>query len=157
MRPGRSRLQMRVPFRGNHDRTVAQDNPAQLGASDRFAFDALTPYQRAWLGAQPTIASPMPSILACHGTPTHDETYLIEEVHGASLKRSNVEGIAHRLGDVGSKNIVLCAHSHRPDLVHMQNGVLVINPGSVGCPAYDDRSDCWPAASSGLLCRALRE
>jgi predicted phosphodiesterase len=130
-----------VTVRGNHDRAVAQGLSDAMIASDRFAFDALAPDQRAWLGALPTTAFPMPSVLACHATPTHDETYLIEEIQDARLVRGGVDGIARRLGQVGSVQVVLCGHSHRPDLVQLPSGVLVLNPGSVGCPAYNAPSD----------------
>lgn len=133
-----------VAVRGNHDRIVAEGPPGAMVASDRFAFDALAPYQRAWLGALPATASAARGVLACHATPAHDETYLIEEVRDGRLVRGSAAAIAGRLGDVGPNRVVLCGHSHRPDLVRLPGGVLVLNPGSVGCPAYDDPSG--PAA-----------
>ena len=42
-----------------------------------------------------------------------------------------------RLGDVHAR-VVLCGHSHQQHLIQLPNGPLVLNPGSVGCPAYDD-------------------
>ncbi len=49
-----------VTVRGNHDRAVAGERPDAMIASDRFAYDALTEGQRAWLGALPMTASPAP-------------------------------------------------------------------------------------------------
>ena len=69
-----------VIVRGNHDRVVAEASPGAMIASDRFAFDALAPDQREWLGALPIRASPTHGVMACHATPSHDETYLIEEI-----------------------------------------------------------------------------
>ncbi len=51
-----------------------------------------------------------------------------------------MQGITDRLGHVGSARVVLCGHSHRPELIRLPDGVLLLNPGSVGCPAYDDPS-----------------
>ena len=51
-----------------------------------------------------------------------------------------MQGIADRLGHVGSARVVLCGHSHKPELIRLPDGVLLLNPGSVGCPAYDDPS-----------------
>jgi diadenosine tetraphosphatase ApaH/serine/threonine PP2A family protein phosphatase len=34
--------------------------------------------------------------------------------------------------------IVLCGHSHRPELIRIPDGPVIFNPGSVGAPAYDD-------------------
>src|SRR5262249_29158121 len=33
---------------------------------------------------------------------------------------------------------VLCGHSHQQHLIQFPDGPLVLNPGSVGCPSYDD-------------------
>lgn len=30
-----------------------------------------------------------------------------------------------------------CGHSHRPELLTLLTGVAIINPGSVGCQAYE--------------------
>lgn len=129
-----------VTVRGNHDRAVAECSPEAMGPSDHFAYQSLPPIERAWLGALPIAASPAPGVLACHATPSHDETYLVEEVRDGQLVRSDVEAIMRRLGPVDGSRIVLCGHSHRPDLVRLPNGVLILNPGSIGCPAYDDPS-----------------
>jgi diadenosine tetraphosphatase ApaH/serine/threonine PP2A family protein phosphatase len=34
--------------------------------------------------------------------------------------------------------VVLCGHSHIPRILQLPAGPLVINPGSVGLPAYSD-------------------
>ena len=33
---------------------------------------------------------------------------------------------------------MLCGHTHEPRVVRMSGGRMVVNPGSVGCPAYLD-------------------
>lgn len=33
--------------------------------------------------------------------------------------------------------MVLCAHTHVPRVVSLPNGRLIVNPGSVGLPAYE--------------------
>ena len=53
------------------------------------------------------------------------------------LVRASMEKIVRRLGPVAEK-LVLLGHSHRPDLVRLPGGTIVMNPGSVGCPAYFD-------------------
>jgi hypothetical protein len=42
-----------------------------------------------------------------------------------------------RLGDVQAR-VVLCGHSHQQHLIQLPDGPLILNPGSVGCPSYDD-------------------
>ena len=47
--------------------------------------------------------------------------------------------VAERLGPTEA-TLLLCAHSHLAGMLLLQDGRLVLNPGSVGCPAYADNS-----------------
>lgn len=47
------------------------------------------------------------------------------------------ETVAERLGGTRAA-LVLCGHSHQPGLRRLPDGRIVLNPGSVGCPAYAD-------------------
>ena len=76
-------------------------------------------------------------VFACHGTPNDDNQYLVEEVSDGRLVRARLATIQKRLGDVRAR-AVLCGHSHQQHLVQLPDGLLVLNPGSVGCPSYDD-------------------
>ena len=42
-----------------------------------------------------------------------------------------------RLGEV-SAPVICCGHTHTPRVVRLPTGQLIVNPGSVGCPAYLD-------------------
>ena len=124
-------------IRGNHDRWVSGPDPASMGPSDRYAPSNLDADHRHWLGALPTSADAGNGILACHGTPTNDNQYLIEEVSEHHLVRAHPSTIRERLGDVQAR-VVLCGHSHQQHLIQLPDGPLILNPGSVGCPSYDD-------------------
>jgi predicted phosphodiesterase len=123
--------------RGNHDRIVGQDEPGDLGPSDRFAFDRLSPEERRWLGALPTTLEIEPGLVLFHATPHDDLSYLLEEVIGERLVLASPAEISSRLKSFEGR-IALCGHSHQPRIVRLPSGMLVINPGSVGCPAYED-------------------
>jgi diadenosine tetraphosphatase ApaH/serine/threonine PP2A family protein phosphatase len=56
--------------------------------------------------------------------------------------------IVRRLGEMEEK-LVFLGHSHRPDIVRLPSGTIVMNPGSVGCPAYFDPSGQAHASESG--------
>lgn len=128
-----------VTVRGNHDRCVGMASFVPVtGRSDRYACEQLIPSQQAWLLALPPSAEAAPGVVAFHGTPARDDAYLIEAVRCGALVRDGTEAIAHRLGDAGPCRVALCGHSHRADAALLPSGVLVVNPGSVGCPAYDD-------------------
>ena len=124
-------------IRGNHDRWVSGPDPASMGPSDRYAHSNLGADHRHWLGALPTSAEVGNGIFACHGTPTDDNQYLIEEVSERHLVRAHPSTIRERLGDVQAR-VVLCGHSHQQHLIQLPDGPLILNPGSVGCPSYDD-------------------
>jgi len=46
--------------------------------------------------------------------------------------------IVRDLGDAARWPVILCGHTHVPRLIQLKNGPLILNPGSVGLPAYDD-------------------
>jgi predicted phosphodiesterase len=126
-----------LTVRGNHDRAVGSFEPELMGLSDRFAHDSLDSAALARLAELPATLEVAPGVLACHGTPDDDATYLLDEVEAGRLVQARRETIERRLGRVEA-GLVLCAHSHRPDLVQLPSGVVIVNPGSVGCPAFDD-------------------
>lgn len=44
--------------------------------------------------------------------------------------------ILARLGDIDAK-VILCGHTHVARIVTTSDGRLIVNPGSVGLPAYE--------------------
>ena len=137
--------------RGNHDRWVATEDPEKMYFSDRFALDALPADAVAWLGSLPTLLEldlvGLP-IRAFHATPADDNRYLMEDAHGGRLIQAAAGSIRHRLGDVGAARLMLCGHSHLARLVELEApATTILNPGSVGCPAYSDPTPPEPHVS----------
>lgn len=120
--------------RGNHDRWIAE---GRTGGSDAFARARLTPAQLDWLGALPPALEPAPGVLAFHAQPADDNAYLLEEVVDGRLLPAAAGTVAARLGETQA-GLILCAHSHLPGLLRLADGRVILNPGSVGCPAYAD-------------------
>ena len=108
-----------------------------MGPSDRHAYRQLNQDHRSWLATLPALAQAEHGILACHGTPTNDHQYLVEEALEGRLVRAKPTTIQDRLGNVLAR-LVLCGHSHQQHLIQLPDGPLILNPGSVGCPSYDD-------------------
>ena len=119
---------------GNCDRQIVQQAPAEHGASDRFAFERLSGAQRAWMSERPATARVRDEILAFHGTPTDDASYLLESVVDGGLRVARSAEIEQRL-TVAHAALMLCGHSHIPRVVR-HGDTLIVNPGSVGLPAY---------------------
>jgi diadenosine tetraphosphatase ApaH/serine/threonine PP2A family protein phosphatase len=80
-----------------------------------------------------------------------------EQGAGPGVRAATLDEVAERLGNATTHPVVLCGHTHVPRL--MQCGeVLIVNPGSVGLPAYDDShpyphviENCAPHARYALL------
>ncbi len=75
-------------------------------------------------------------IYFCHASPHKDDAYLIEKLTEANVGVRKNERIDTTLRNI-DEQIVVCGHSHQPRVVKTTNR-LIINPGSVGLPAYDD-------------------
>jgi diadenosine tetraphosphatase ApaH/serine/threonine PP2A family protein phosphatase len=115
-------LPLLAGIRGNQDRRV----------------DGLDPPQIAWPSNLPATATTVGGeVFLCHGTPASDTTYLLEDVtSGLPVVRTERE-IVNLLAGVTAP-VVLCGHSHIPRVVLLSSGQMIVNPGSVGLPAYDD-------------------
>lgn len=126
---------------GNHERQVLTLPPERMGASDRLAHDALSDAHRAWLASLPLTLEIADGVLAFHGSPTDDRTYLLETVESSGARPATQREVLDRLGPYGesaSWSLLLCGHTHLQRAMQLQVGALVVNPGSVGWPAYDD-------------------
>ena len=125
--------------RGNHDRWIEEYPDDRLSPAGRFARNALTAEQRAALHGLPSQLRLENGILACHGTPSEDTTYLLEEsLEDGRFMPARREVLEQRLGDATSASVVLCGHSHRQAAVQGPHECLILNPGSVGCPVFAD-------------------
>jgi len=134
--------------RGNHDRILGRDRPETMGPSDRFAFDETDSAQRTWLALLPPALALAEGVVAFHARPGDDGAYLLEDVEGERLVAAHPESVAARLGGVDAP-VILTGHSHLPSLLQLPDGRLVINPGSVGLPAYDDPAPPAHVSESG--------
>ena len=129
---------------GNHERQVLAGG--RMGASDAHTAARLGAAPRAWLAALPPLLHPAPGVACCHGTPGSDLIYLLETVTDdidraagrPGVRAATAAEVAQRLAGFGAGGLVLCGHSHVPRLLQLGDGTLVVNPGSVGLPAYDD-------------------
>jgi predicted phosphodiesterase len=129
---------------GNQDRSVCEAGAAELARNRTLAWvvEELGSEPIAALRGLPAAAVVEEEVLLCHGTPRSDTTYLLE---GVTTGRPAVraEGEIVELLGAAVAPVVLCGHSHIPRVVRLASGQLVINPGSVGLPAYEDDAPVW--------------
>lgn len=123
--------------RGNGDRMVGVPTERGVKGSAVFARERLSPEDCAWLGEWPQVANG-DGWLACHGSPWDDCEYLLERVTEEGVFPREPPDIVKRLGPTHA-GLVLCGHTHIAREVQIPNGPLIVNPGSVGLPAYADK------------------
>ncbi len=125
--------------RGNEDRIIAEE----AGPHPGFALPALCaghgcgPSIARWLETLPATAVLHEEFFLCHGTPERDDDYLVREVTAGSMRPAAAGGDRRRLESV-AQPVVLYGHDHLPALLGLPDGRLLVNPGSVGLPAYRD-------------------
>ena len=124
-------------IRGNHERQLLTLRPEQMGLSDRYAASSLRPDQIAWVEKLPTELRLWGDVLLVHGTPASDVEYFLETVTETGLRRATSVEVSGRARDVRAE-IILCGHTHLQREVRLDDGRVIVNPGSVGLPAYED-------------------
>jgi diadenosine tetraphosphatase ApaH/serine/threonine PP2A family protein phosphatase len=105
-----------------------------------FVRESLSTDVLVWVAGLP-VRLERESLRFCHGTPEHDDVYLLESVHEGGVELRPEEEIAALLGTHPAQ-VTFCGHSHVPRVVAVGER-LVVNPGSVGLPAYDHDAP-WP-------------
>lgn len=131
-------MELNIPtIRGNHERQILEQAPDRMGLSDRHAAASLRPDHLTWIAALPETMKISDDILLVHGTPDSDLVYFLETVAEDGLRAATRAEIVERAG-AASASLILCGHTHVPRIVRLDDGRLIVNPGSVGLPAYDD-------------------
>jgi len=133
---------------GNHERQLLTQTLAQMSTTDRHTTGQLRPEHRAWLASLPPPLQWSERVLLCHGIPTSDLQYFLETVT-PDFRRGTAPGVRAatpaevraRLGNAmrgAAHGLILCGHTHVPRCERLDDGRLIVNPGSVGLQAYDD-------------------
>lgn len=122
---------------GNHDAALFSQPPERHSLSDAYAYKTLDPHTLEWLRSQPTVVELEPGILLFHGTPSNNSEYLLETVYHGAARLASRDEIQQRLGRTHAR-LMLCGHTHMQRIVRLPENALIVNPGSVGLPAYED-------------------
>lgn len=123
---------------GNQDRIIYEsmgldsDNPTL-----DYVLNQLTGKQIDWLKNLPKTRVIDNKIFLCHGTPANDEAYLIDDIGTGIPYLKPTPEIEVILQNI-KHPVILCGHSHIARSVYLTNKQLIINPGSVGLPSYED-------------------
>lgn len=127
-----------VHLAGNHERQVLTGGPGRWNQSDEFTFGQLTDKELAWMATLTPCQPFGDDVLLCHGTPASDVGYFLETVERSAVRLASSSEIEERLGETAA-SLIVCGHTHVPRAVRSLRGQLIVNPGSVGLPAYNAR------------------
>lgn len=155
-------MQRQIPMlAGNHERQLLTLPPDKLNRSDACTASEITAVQRAWLASAPPTHWLSDEVFACHGTPSSDLDYWLEtitddfgQLGSPGMRSASQPELVQRLGrglHTDKASLILCGHTHVPRVVQVQapslsvagphsplRTITIVNPGSVGLPAYDD-------------------
>ena len=137
---------------GNHERQLLNLTPEKLGKSDACTASEISNAHRAWLASAPPTMWLTDDVFVCHGTPHSDLHYWLETVtndfgqHGSpGIRAATLAEVLERLGTGPhtQASLIICGHTHIPRVVSVPSPtgghfMTIVNPGSVGLPAYDD-------------------
>ena len=121
-----------VCISGNTDREIVENKDKEGMQRVRAELSAET---INWLKDLPKTTTVDDLIFICHGTPESDDEYLLEKVTEHGVFVYNNEDLIEKTKHIKEK-VILCGHSHVNRVIYLSNGKLIVNPGSVGLPAY---------------------
>jgi len=133
---------------GNHERNLLEGDDSSPSVA--FARPFLSAAHLQWIGSLPkTLRLAAGDVFACHGSPADgDLDYLLEDVSSGRPVLAPEDAIRPRLQGSEPATLVLCGHTHVPRMVQI-GPVLVVNPGSIGMPAYTDNGVIPHAIETG--------
>jgi predicted phosphodiesterase len=137
---------------GNHERQLLTLPLSRQNASDAYTRAQLSADSLRWLASHADSCDPRlhegrlwsdvlgSDVALCHGSPRRDTEYLLETPVQEEVRMASAEEIGQRLdGRIPAHvRLLACGHSHVARSLKTTQGLLIVNPGSVGLPAYDD-------------------
>ncbi|MBP7678942.1 MAG: metallophosphoesterase family protein [Bacteroidales bacterium] len=126
-----------INISGNEDRIILENLTKDSGNKTlEYVKSQIDSRMTDWLRSLPFDMIFNDLVYGCHASPLSDTEYLLEKVSENHIDiRSQME--LDELLKEKTQKIIVCGHSHVPNIVQT-DCKLIINPGSVGLPAYDD-------------------
>lgn len=126
-----------ISISGNQDRIIIEnlDNKSDLITLE-YVKSQLDNEIVEWLKQLPFDKVLDNEIYCFHASPQSDSEYLLEKLNVGFVSIKEFHEIEKLLNDIKQK-IIVCGHSHISKIVETDKK-LIVNPGSIGLPAYDD-------------------
>lgn len=122
---------------GNHERQLLDRPVERMSATDSHTRQRLSQGSLDWVAAQKPVHRIDDEVFLYHASPRSDLEYLLKTVTPQGIRLAFADEIAERRGDIPAQQIA-CGHNHLPSALRAADGCLLLNPGSVGLPGYDD-------------------
>jgi putative phosphoesterase len=123
---------------GNEDEIIL--NKSLSGQTLDYVRSRLSKDSKEWMRTIPFSYVMDEDLVAFHGTGLSNHDYLVEkviDVPGNEVVIKSEDELALELKSIDQK-IILSGHSHMPRYIRLPGDRYIINPGSVGLPAYHD-------------------
>lgn len=126
-------IDLKLPtVRGNHDRWILEA-PERDWPIDALIRDKLGARRAEWLASLPATNVLEDTVFMCHGTPDSDETAWMDEVQRPGQPVTHrPQSFVETKGAGVAYPVMVCGHSHIARSLRMDDGRLLVNPGSVG-------------------------
>lgn len=126
-------------IRGNQDRQIYEATATDIVDNPTIAFiiEELPKAAIEWMRTLPFDCHLSKDIYLCHGSPTDDMVYLLEDIETGQPTVRNDADILALLNGIDS-TVIVCGHTHILRTITLSTGQIIINTGSVGYPAYED-------------------
>jgi diadenosine tetraphosphatase ApaH/serine/threonine PP2A family protein phosphatase len=108
------------------------------GHGTAVAMRTAFPHHVTWFQSLPLTLKVADGVLLFHGSPTDDLTYLLDTLDETGARPATEAEVLHRIDTETGWALMLCGHTHLPQAMRLSSGTLIVNPGSVGWPAYQD-------------------
>ncbi|MDY0019957.1 MAG: metallophosphoesterase family protein [Anaerolineae bacterium] len=138
-----------VTVKGNQDRVILAPAQSEDSPTLQYVRASLASHHVQWLASLPMTLVVDDLFYLCHGTPECDDVYLLREVREREVVLRNALALETLLRSI-TQPVVLCGHDHSPEALLLPRGQLLVNPGSVGLPAYTDDLPFPHAMETGM-------
>jgi predicted phosphodiesterase len=140
--------------RGNEDRIIVETPVGnEISPTLQYVRKSLKPKHLQWLKRLKMTDVVYENFFLCHGSPKRDDEYLLVNVLETGIVQRKPGELTAALSgssqDPLYPQVFLCGHDHVPCAVYLAERRLIVNPGSVGLPAYTDDLPYFHAREAG--------
>jgi putative phosphoesterase len=127
-----------IHISGNEDRLIVESfyGSNKKNPTMNFVISEINSEVLTWLQTLPPTVV-ISDFFLCHGTPSNDNEYLFEKITSNGMRLKNKNELQNDIDTIPQK-IICCGHSHLKHCLQLPSGKYIVNPGSVGLPAYID-------------------